>query len=191
MWPPEEELLAAWHRLVADPDTAGAFAGMVLPPLTAYLTRYSPRADPHDLATAADEAVLALLRRPTAFDPQKGCLAAFLRMAARRDLSNLQDKERRRNCGRIPWESVELDHPDRNESEEAESLARLPAVRAVVETFSETDRRVYDLMCDGERGTAVFAAAMGISDRPADEQFAEVKRAKDRLKARLKRAGGA
>jgi hypothetical protein len=42
----------------------------------------------------------------------------------------------------------------------------------------------------GERSTAVFAAAMGLADRPKDEQQREVKRMKDCLKQRLKRAGG-
>ena len=189
MWPPDDELIAAWHHLVTDPDTAGAFAAVVLPPLQADLARQFPRVHPDDIATAADEAVLAFLRRPGAFDPAKGPLPGFLRLIARRDLLNLLDKERRHQRGRIPWEAVELTHPDRNDFVEVESLADSSELRAVIDSLANSDRQVLDLILDGERDTAVFAAALGLSDRPADAQFDEVKRAKDRIKARLKRAG--
>lgn len=191
MWPTDEELLAAWGRLVADPDAGGAFAVAVLRPLESDLARQFPRAHPDDVATAAGDAVLALLRRPGTFDPARGPLPGFLRLAARRDLVNLLDKEKRHHRGRIPWEAVELSHPDRNEVEESVSLADFPGLREAIDSLPDDDRRVLDLILDGERDTAVFAAVLGLSDRPADVQFDEVKRAKDRVKARLKRAGGA
>lgn len=189
MWPNDDELVAAWRRLVADPDTGGAFAEAVLPPLEADLARQFPRTYPHDITDAADWAVAAFLRNPTSFDPARGRLPAFLRLAARRDLLNLLDAEKRRRRGRIPWEGVELTQPAGNDPEEAECLADLPAMRAAVEVLSDSDRRVLDLMLDGERETAVFAAVLGLADRPAAEQADEVKRVKDRIKARLKRAG--
>ena len=46
-------------------------------------------------------------------------------------------------------------------------------------------------MLAGERRTAVFAAAVGLSDRSLREQAQEVKRVKDRIKKRIERAGGA
>jgi hypothetical protein len=189
MWPPDEELLAAWQRLVADPDTAGAFAELVLPPLEADLARRFVRQHPDDRTAAADTAVLTLLRNPTAFDPAKGPLPAFLRLIAGRDVLNLIDREKRHRRGRIPWESVEPGLPARNEEEEEPAtLAEYPEFRAVIESFDETDRRVYELWRDCEQATAVFAVAIGVTDRPPDEQAAEVKRAKDRIIARLKRA---
>lgn len=190
MWPTDDELLTLWQRLVADPDTAGAFATAVLPPLEAYLAGRFPRTHPDDVATAADETLLAFFHQASEYNPDRGRLAAFLRMAARRDLINLIDKERRHNRGRIPWEPVELTQPARNDGEEGERLADSPELRAAVEALPECDRHVLDLMLDGERDTAVFAAAMGLTDRPADVQADEVKRAKDRIKARLRRAGG-
>ena len=45
MWPPDDELCAAWRRLAADPTTAGAFAELVLPPLEADLRRQFARAE--------------------------------------------------------------------------------------------------------------------------------------------------
>jgi len=190
MWPPDDELLAAWRLLVADPDTAGAFCALVLPPLEADLTRSSPTRDPADISTAADDAVLAFLRRPAAFDPLRCPLPAFLRFVAGRDLINLRDREQRHHRGRIPWAGVELTHPAGNEWEEGKRLADHPNVRAAVAALADADRRVYALMCEGARDTAVFAAELGLADRPADEQTEAVKRTKDRIKARLKRAAG-
>jgi hypothetical protein len=54
---------------------------------------------------------------------------------------------------------------------------------------TEVDRRVLRLMVDGERRTAVFAAVLGLDGQPAEAQRREVKRAKDRIKKRLERAG--
>jgi DNA-directed RNA polymerase specialized sigma24 family protein len=191
MWPSDDELVAAWHRLLADPNTAGEFAALVLAPLEADLTRRFRRDHPDNVTAAADEAVLAFLRRPHTFDPTRGKLPAFLRLAAQRDLINLRRGEQRHHRRRIPWEAVELTHPAGNEGEEERlSLADDPAVRAAIEALSADDRCVLELMRDGERETAIFAAALGLTDQPADVQFEKVKQAKDRVKARLKRAGG-
>ena len=190
MWPTDPELIGAWERLVADPDSAGEFADMVLRPLEADLGRQFRHAHPDDVTAAADTAVLAIVRRPEAYDPGRSRLPAFLRLIARRDLANLLAAERRHARGRIPWESVELTHPGRNEPEEAPSLGDSPEVQAVIDGLSAVDRQVLDLIRDGERDTAVFAAVLGIADRPAGEQAAEVKRVKDRIMARLRRAGG-
>jgi hypothetical protein len=42
-------------------------------------------------------------------------------------------------------------------------------------------------MLDGERDSAVFAAALGLGDLPVEEQRLRVKQIKDRIKARLRR----
>jgi DNA-directed RNA polymerase specialized sigma24 family protein len=189
MWPSDDELLAAWRRLVADPDTAGAFAALALPPLEADLARQIRGADPHLVTEAADVTVAAFLKNPTRFDPARSPLPAFLRLAARRDLLNLRRAECRHREGRVPWDSVEFDLPAGNDPEEGPALADHPALRVAVDGLCETDRRVLELMLDRERATAVFAAVLGVEDRPADEQARIVKRAKDRVIARLKRAG--
>ena len=190
MWPPDDALLAAWRDLAADPTAPGAFAELVLPALTADLARFFPRLHPHDAETAGEDALLAFLRRPQAYDPARLPLPAYLLMIARRRLLNLRDKEKRHRTNRIPWDAVELGLPERKGSGDELSFADLPRLREVIDSFSDADRRAFDLMLDGERDTAVFAAALGVSDLPVDEQFAAVKKAKDRIKARLKRAGG-
>lgn len=173
---------------MTDPTTAGAFVAAVLPPLEADAARRFPHADPHLVTEAAGTAVIALLRRPDAYDPVRSPLPKYLRMIAQRDLVNLLDREGKHRRGRIPWECVELGLPARNEEEEPLSLADSPAVQAAVAGLSDADRLVFELMLDGERETAVFAAALGLTHVPPDEQAAAVKRAKDRVKARLRRA---
>ena len=51
MWPPDDELLTAWQRLVADPAAAGPFAELVLRPLEADLARQFPTPTPTTGAT--------------------------------------------------------------------------------------------------------------------------------------------
>lgn len=190
MWPPDDELLTLWRDLLADGDSAGAFAAAVLPPLEADLARRHWADDPADLVTAAGDAVLALIKRPGAYDPGRTVpLPKFLCVIAGRDLSNLRVREARHQKGRKSWDHVELSHPAGNEGEEHESFDSFPALLAEVEALSDTDRLVFELMRDGERHTATIAAAMGLADRPPAEQFAEVQRAKGRIMARLKRAG--
>ena len=61
----------------------------------------------------------------------------------------------------------------------------VPEVR---EGLNDAELRVFDLLLKGERKTAVFAAAFGISHLPKEQQVLEVKRVKDMLRTRLKRA---
>lgn len=68
------------------------------------------------------------------------------------------------------------------------TLEEYPPLAAAVAELSDADRAVLALMREGERATAKFAAALGLAGPPA-EQAAEVKRVKDRIIARLKRAG--
>ena len=59
---------------------------------------------------------------------------------------------------------------------------------AVLAAATPQERLVWEFMLEGERRTAVIAAAIGLGDRPPAEQEVEVKRIKDRLKARIRRA---
>jgi DNA-directed RNA polymerase specialized sigma24 family protein len=188
-WPPADALLGAWRRLVEDPDAAAEFAALVLPPLAAGLADRNRRAHPDDLATAAGDAVLAFLKRPGAYDPGRLPLANYLLLIAKRRLLNQAQAEGRHHAGRIPWDCVELDAVARN-SPGGEFAGRLdgPELSAVVDQFSDGERRVWQLMRGGERRTEAFAEVLGVAGDPDRE--AHVKRAKDRIKARLKRAAG-
>jgi RNA polymerase sigma-70 factor (ECF subfamily) len=189
-WPPDDELLEAWRELVADPATHGEFMQLTLRPLAEMLAAWRPSADPDLIESAAVDGLLAFFRRPAAYDPARLPLPAYLRMIARRRLINLLKSEGRHHHGRIPWDSVELHPPDRNDPVDDDSPLVSPEQQAVLDGLSEVERRVLEMVLANERRTPVFAAVLGIADRPLEEQKAEVKRAKDRIKARLNRARG-
>ncbi|MDB5308364.1 MAG: hypothetical protein JWO38_2566 [Gemmataceae bacterium] len=192
-WPDRDRGADFVRRLHAgDPTAPAEFAAAVLDPLVEYLRDASPEADDHARVTAAEDAVLSVIRHPARFDPARSDLPTFLRMAARGDLANLLDGERRHHRRRDGPDSVELVPDGRNCSWD-DDPADLPSfdtpeLVAVVATFTAEERRVLDLMRDGERRTEVFAAALGLVDRPPDEQKRGVKQVKDRIKARLRRA---
>jgi hypothetical protein len=189
MWLPDDTLRDSWARLLADPDTAAAFAPVALEPLIDELAWREPRATPDEVATAAEIAVLAVIKRPERYDPTRLPLPAYLLMIARRKLKTVRAAESRHQRSRIPWDSVEEDLPGRNELAEDDSPSfDHPELRAVIATFTPAEQRVLDLQRCGERRTAVFAEGLGIADRPVSEQEAEVKRVKDRILKRLQRA---
>lgn len=188
MWPPDDTLHAAWETLVADPDTAAAFAEQVFALLKQALAARHPDADEADITTAAGDALLELFRNPSRFDPSKRGLRGYLLMAAEGDLSNLNSKERRHNRHRNPVDVVELDPPAWNEEESELPQWDAPEVQAALATLSPPERAVLELQRGGERDTPVFAAALGLSHLPAKEQADEVKRVKDRAMKRLQRA---
>ena len=121
-------------------------------------------------------------------------------MAARGDLWNLLRGERRHHVKRVPWLAVEEGEEGGNLSErEEEPSARLQreeedaAWRALLQSVrgqcDDKEKQALELLLAGERSTAVYAAALGISEKPFPEQEREVKKVKDRLKKRLERGG--
>jgi DNA-directed RNA polymerase specialized sigma24 family protein len=190
-WPPDDELREAWRALVADPTTFGPFAELVLDPLTAALARQFPTTDPDDVSSAATDALMWFSLNAGRFNPDLSPLPAFLRMVARGRLLNRRDANRRHREGKIPWDSVEHELTAGNDPVDDDRPSfDSPALRDAVAALPAADREVVELIRDGERRTAAFAAVLGLSDLPPDEQEREVKRAKDRIKARLKRAVG-
>src|SRR5947209_6978193 len=92
--PPPEQGLALHHRLCAgDPIAPRDLCVAYLPHLIAFLERVVPCADPHFHVEAAGDALFALIEAPQSYDPDRGGLAAYLRMAAWRDLLNLRARE--------------------------------------------------------------------------------------------------
>lgn len=155
----------------------------------------------HDAAVGA---YMSYVKRPEQYVPAKapGGLLPYLAMSAHGDLLNaLPGIERHRRV--VPLSLVELRGADRNtplslvggagstrgDTEHNNVAARhVPdAHLALMET--EAERDVLRHMVAGERRTAVFATDLGLTSRPLDEQRREVKRAKDRIKKRLGRAG--
>ena len=178
-----------------DPTAPSDLARLYLEPLLEWLAQWFAKVDDQLLDDVAVTLILKVGKEPDQYDPDRGTLSAYLRMAARGDLKNALQSERRRTARQISLESVELRPLARNRewasaADPADEVIaaldheRLPALR---EHFSAQDWEVVLMRIEGERRTERFAAILGLQDRPPDEQEREVKRAKDRIIGRLRR----
>ncbi len=184
-----DPLELAWLEFREAPDIGGGrFAAVALPLVEAALPR--DLRDPHYPRTAATDAILELIEQPDRYDPTRLPLFKYLRMAARRDLLNLWERERKHQTGRDPGDPVELlASVGKVEQEAPDLLDNHPALTVAIAELAKEDQAVLALMRQGERATTMFAVALSLGERPPAELAAEVKRAKDRIIARLKRAG--
>lgn len=147
------------------------------------------RAAPELCEEAAERTILSLLHSPSLYNPERGTsVVAFVRMAARRDLLNLQQAEARHQRRRVPLESVELAADDRNSDQEDDGPTWAdPRLQAEIAAFGPAERTTFRLLCAGVRDTRAFALALGLVQTGA-ALAAAVKRHKDVVKARLRRA---
>lgn len=198
-FPSYDESLALHLRLVLlDPTGPADVCAAYLGPLVGWLETHFRTVDPHLRQTAAHEALIAYLREPQSYDPGRGDLGRYLRMAARSDLLNLLARDKRQREHFLPWSAVEDDAQGRYLSgKEPEPSAALEHheeleqwqvfLRSVAEGFTPEERKVLELIEAGERRCAAFAAALGIEHLPAGDQERKVKRMKDRIIKRLER----
>lgn len=192
-WPEPEAVTTLFQRLcVGDRLAQLELIDAVLDPLVGHLRRWRRDADEHACMTAAEDAVLSLIRNPAIYDPTKRGLMGFLKMAAQGDLRNELAKEQKHHTNRENRDCVELPESSGNTppDELAGDLPSFddPNIAAEVASFTATEREVLRLMRDGEKRTAAFAAVLGIEHLPAEDQAGEVKRVKDRIIKRLQRA---
>jgi RNA polymerase sigma-70 factor, ECF subfamily len=189
-WPDQETALALVGRLPDDPAAPADFLAAVYLPLLGDAQSAHPTEDPDRVADVVEDLLLGFVQRPQQYDPGRLSLRAYLKMAAGRDLLNARAKECRRRAREIPLESVA--EPAANGKEEDEDDVRDwladSRVAAVIAGFDTAERAVWELMLTGERAGAACAGVLGIVGRPVAEQEREVKRVKDRIKARLRRA---
>lgn len=178
-----------------DPTAPADLAERFLPPLIAWLHHAFGAVDPLLLETIADDLILDLGERPEQYDPDRLPLTSYLHMAARGDVLNALKREQTRTRQLAPLEDVEVSASARNTvrahtsdpANAVESALGDERVEAMLERFVGRDREVVELIVDGERRTERYVEVLGIQDQPRDEQVREVKRAKDRLKGRMKR----
>lgn len=203
-----QEARALHERLLARSRVAATdLAVAYLDRLAIWLARHNPNLDPHACDTAAEDAILALIKNPHSYKPESMDLERYLRMSAQGDLKNLLRAERRHSRRRVALEAVELspglgkylrdEDADparvaerRDEAGEASAVALRPILARVRTGLTLEEVKVLDLMQQGVKDTRVYAAALGITDRPFQEQQTAVKRVKDKIMQRIKRAGG-
>jgi len=196
---------ALHDRLSSGEPTASAEAAeRFLEPLTNRLLR-SRRdiRDPQLVEQAVIDAVFSYIMRPQQYDPGRSSLEGYLYRSAVGDLKNELARDRRHSLRAVSIDggppAVELSLVDRNTSVEEEALDRLgaglpagldraAALQLIGQELPDPgDRRLLQLMLDGERRTAVYSGELGIMTRPPGEQRNIVKRHKDRIKVRLRR----
>lgn len=182
----QTELHAALIK--GDPTASARIFEALLDPLVERLTYRWTTLGRQELEDQATDSLIGYVSNPQRYDPQRASLLTYLTLDADGDLKNAY-RSPRHNREQLASD-VEDALSQRNETTDVELsveddrvfLARLR------EAFpDECDRRVIYLLLEGERSTSAYAAALGISDLPADEQRAEVKRVKDRIKKRLAR----
>lgn len=198
---PEQQLQLHQRLLAGDHAVTADLAAAFLKPLCRWLKGRNPGIPDDFCLGAACDALSALMKDPCSYKPErKKSLFAYLRMSAQGDLLNEWEKEQGHQRWRKSMESVEQ-LPDawkylgRDEDpslplqikEEAVAASEgvLPEVR---DGLTEGELRALDLILRREKKTAVFAEACGLGHLPKPQQRVEVKRLKDKVKTRLKRA---
>lgn len=201
--PPTEEIERVYRRLLTgEPDAPSDLIALLLEPLIAALCRAYPTfPDPDLVSDVVTDSLLTFVQEPQRYQVAKRNLWGYLRMDTQGDLLNLWKSLQRRSAQEIALD-VALRLPDGNSDVEEAVVRRLTPVALPDGTDAATviaqlradiaddrDWHVVLLMVEGERATATFAAALGITDRSTAEQRKLVKQAKDRLRLRLKRQG--
>jgi DNA-directed RNA polymerase specialized sigma24 family protein len=198
-FPSAEEGLSLHLRLCdLDPAAPADVCRAYLGPLVGWIAVKYPHIDPSLHETAVHEALFTYVQKPLSFDPRRGSLAAYLRMAAQGDLLNLLRAEQRHHRQRLPWPVVEEstesgnllgreEEPPLTLQRDEEAKAWQSLLHSVEERCTPEEKCVLDLMLAGEQSTVVFAEALGLSGLPMPDQKRHVKRVKDRIKKRLER----
>jgi len=198
---PEDRKLLGEHfhrRLLSGSDltVSSEAAEEYLPALVRRLKRNFPMLpDPHLVETAANDALLDLIDHPERFEPSRSSLFTYLYWRARSYLLNSLG----RGKGSPAQEKVvELDDPEavyKLEAQEADAETLLISreyqagiIEKLRRVFTDPgDLRVVVLRIEWVRETSAYAEALGVANRPEDEQKKLVKKAKDRIEKILER----
>lgn len=197
----DHDLARELHARLVDGDRIASeeLARVVLPEVVGRLARqWRALAGTDAVHDAAVEVLVVYLRDPQRYDPSRSNLVSWLYMQAHGDLTNDYRSPRRSfNQRRVAplRESVESEDFARNlrlvESDTYPSDVERDALDdALTALDHDRDRRLLALLLDGDTSTKAAADALGIGHLPMEEQQIEVKRNKDRIKARIKRHRG-
>lgn len=189
------EGLILHNRLISgDPTASAEIADTYLPRLFRKLRGAFQRLrDETYIQDAAIDAVMDYIQHPAKYDPEKSSLITYLFMSARGDLLNALDKSKR-----ISIRTVALDSDSRNIVDRTISPAsgliqdvewKTMKQKAYKIIKDPNDRRLVDLIAEGERTTASYVEILGLNTLGSKEQRQIVKRHKDRLNKLLQRHG--
>ena len=187
----EDATLLALHAsaINGDAHALDKLCERILPELEYSVSLKARRAERDWVHDAVQEAVLEFRASPRRFDRTRGVsLTAFLWVAAYRNLLNRMDRERRRT-----WHTVSI----ADGTLEAVAPSVVPdydrdldlqkALLAVWRGLSNAERRVFQLLRQGEQRADVLAQAAGAPDLKIPEQRLVVKRIANRIFQRMRR----
>ena len=148
----------------------------------------------HDAVTVA---LVSFMKNPQSFKPEMGKrLKSYLMMSAAGDLKNLLRREKRHQFGRKSLEDVELGSDAGNTtSRQLELHEEVEWVQATIlvhvkDGLTPEELAGLDVYLAGEKSTEAFVAVLELDERSAEECEATVKKFKDKIKLRIKRARG-
>ena len=184
-----------------DPTAFAELCEVALPHLVSFLQASFPQCDPALCQMTATDLLLSYHGGPDQYDPRQLGLFAYLRMAARRDLLNALDKQRRRERRLVSLDdpAVEVGAGDRNSLLDAvvayvwlqayTDPPRDEIIKRLRGRLSAVEEQVLLLMLGGVRDAGHFAQILRIEHLDEEQQRREVKRVKDRLAKKVQRFG--
>lgn len=190
-FPDKDWCVKAHSRLIGEDPTASAdLYRAIFSPLVGWLHAKYRATDREPIRDATTDALVDYIKHPKKWDPIRGTLISYICMAADRDLQNALKKLQRRRKHEVLSADVEDEALDGNVLPEgANPSDALASLLPALETHltSERDRRLLNLMLEGERSTDKFSEVLGIQNLPKQQKARTVKQHKDRLKKVIQR----
>ncbi|AMV26050.1 hypothetical protein VT84_16750 [Gemmata sp. SH-PL17] len=191
-WPSEDDGRHLHAELMRGISTApDVFAGVYYQPLRDYLASASAHVAEELRDSAVSETIMNVIERPQQYNPELLSFTRYLCMSVRGDLRNLCAQDVRRRGREISLGFVDEPTASGNNCVEPVEAPSLDDPRVVdeVASFGPREHVAYTLILAGERHTDVYARALGL-DTTRSDVAAVVKRIKDTVKVRLRRAVG-
>jgi DNA-directed RNA polymerase specialized sigma24 family protein len=189
-----ERLNAIHQQLVEGGRTASLdLFREALDPIAGHVLRSVPGITEEDARDHAIAAIIGHVEKPASFDPAKSSLWTYLCLVATRDaIDALRQRGDRAELMEKHGYDIELwgarpnnDYDEIEWKKDAEKIMRQHGDYIV---RNEGERRVLNLMLEGERELSAYAAALGL-DQAGSATATEVKRVKDRINLRMKKVG--
>jgi hypothetical protein len=192
-----DQTAQALHLRVLEQDVTAIseMANLVIPITLAALKRSWPSVPDNDLLTAVHDAFVAYMARPTIYKPERASFLTFMSIAARGDLRNAMEKERRyeRRVDGIPvrvandgsgWEEeIELEADDDTADSALLNMRNEELGANITRLFPDKrDQEVLYLMMHRVRESDRYAMVLGILFLSKEERREIVKRTRDRIR---------
>jgi RNA polymerase sigma factor (sigma-70 family) len=187
----EDEELRSLHARAAGGDALALdrLCEHLLPMLERLIRGRNSHAQRDWVHDSVQDAVMEFRAHVERFDPTRGIrLTSFLFMAARRNLLNRIDAERRRAAREIASDKRNNQPRSATETPEYErDIDVRQAVAAVWAQLTDVERRVFREVLQGERQTRALAEAGQVEQVAVSDQRRAIKRITNRIFQRLRR----